>query len=88
MAMIDGVATNLKENEFREVLAAIDSEAATCVPGSASVFAESAGCQFDYKGERYEFEESFETPVTLAKVKPGAPAGATGLLMLLADDLS
>src|SRR4051812_11788704 len=82
MAVVSGISTNLTANEVSELLKAIDSREATQVPGSASVFAGSAGCEFDYQGSRYELEESYEVPIALNRVQPGAIPGMTSLLSI------
>lgn len=54
------IQTNLPLNRLNVFLDALDQNKARHVPGSTSVFAQSANCQFDLEGARYGIHEFFE----------------------------
>ena len=57
---IESMSTNLPSLWLNIVVSAINKEKATHIPGSTSMFAESAACDFLFKGNRFHVEEFTE----------------------------
>lgn len=66
------ISTNLPFPRLNTFLDALKDEKPQWVPGSTSMFAESAGCEFDFEGARYSVGEFVEeiTSVYLLSAKP------------------
>lgn len=63
------ISTNLSLSELADVVRAVEEEKVNWALGSSSVFAGSAGGQFDYKGARYELNEYFEWVTSLRLIQ-------------------
>lgn len=59
------IDTNLSPSELDEVVRAIEEHRVNWVPSCCSVFAESGGGSFTYRGARYELSEILETVTSL-----------------------
>jgi hypothetical protein len=85
------IQTNLSPKKLKEFIEAIDSGVAKEVPGTASVFAESGGCEFVYNGETYIINESYEVLDVVLLVPKGKNSSQfmaeylSGLIIQAAD---
>ncbi len=68
----NSISTNLPLPRLEAILSAIDEKRAHQVPGSTSLYAESADCEFDFDGARYCISEFIEevTSVYLQSAEP------------------
>ena len=81
------ISTNLPFPRLNTFLDALEDEKVQHVRGSTSVFAESAGCAFDFEGARYGVSEGSEWIIGVSLLSAN-PAFAQTLIDELEAELS
>ncbi len=81
------ISTNLPISRFEAFLSALKEEKVQWVPGSTSLFAESAGCEYDFDGARYSISE-FVEEVNSVYLVSAEPQFLETLINELEDELA